>query len=195
MPNTAGCHCAQEAVTTAEMAREIFETNWIKLEVIGDDYTLQADVLESLKAATELIKRGFKVFPYCTDDLVMCQRLFDAGCEILMPWAAPIGSGKGIINAYALSTLRSRLPGATLIVDAGIGKPSDAAQAMELGYDAVLINSAIALAGSPVQMAQAFKSAIIAGRLGYEAICIPERNQASPSTALLDTPFWQQGSQ
>jgi thiazole synthase len=176
----------------AEMAREIFATNWIKLEVIGDDYNLQPDPVELIKAAKILNQRGFIVFPYCTDDLVICQRLRDCGCEILMPWAAPIGSGRGVLNPYALETLRSRLPDVTLIVDAGIGKPSQAAYVMEMGFDAVLLNSAVALAADPVKMAGAFHDAVKAGRSAFEAGMMPERNMAHPSTALLDTPFWLQ---
>ncbi len=194
LPNTAGCHRADEAVNLAEMARELFETNWIKLEVIGDDYNLQPDPFELVNAAKQLVARGFEVFPYCTDDLVLCQRLIEAGCKILMPWAAPIGSGKGLINPYALETLRVRLPHATLIVDAGIGKPSQAAAAMEMGYDAVLLNTAVAMASDPVQMAGAFSAAIKAGRTAYEAGLMPERNVAHPSTSLIDTPFWKQQS-
>lgn len=192
LPNTAGCRTASDAVTTAEMAREIFQTNWIKLEVIGDDYNLQPDPFELVTAANTLIQRGFEVFPYCTDDLVLCQRLADAGCRILMPWAAPIGSGQGIINPYALETLRARLPDITLIVDAGIGKPSHAAQAMEMGYDGVLLNTAVSLAQSPIAMADAFRQAISAGRTAFEAGIMPKRNLAHPSTSLLDTPFWHQ---
>ncbi len=194
LPNTAGCHQANEAVNLAEAAREIFQTNWIKLEVIGDDYNLQPDVFELVKAAELLVKSGFEVFPYCTDDLVVCQRLLDAGCQILMPWAAPIGSGKGIINPYALQTLRARLPDVTLIVDAGIGKPSQAASVMEMGYDGVLLNTAVALARHPQKMAAAFCKAVQAGRDAYDAGLMPERNMAHPSTALIDTPFWHQSS-
>jgi len=192
LPNTAGCHNASDAILTAEMAREIFQTHWIKLEVIGDDYNLQPDPFELVKAADGLVKKGFEVFPYCTDDLVLCQRLMDCGCRILMPWAAPIGSGKGLVNPYALETLRMRLPEATLIVDAGIGKPSHAVQAMELGFDAVLLNTAVSLAQHPVQMASAFRDAVIAGRAAFEAGMMLERNIAHPSTPLLDTPFWHQ---
>lgn len=192
LPNTAGCHNAKEAIMTAEMARELFQTNWVKLEVIGDDYNLQPDPFELLVATKELIKLGFEVFPYCTDDLVLCQRLVDCGCRILMPWAAPIGTGKGILNPYALETLRARLPEITLIVDAGIGKPSHATQALELGFDGVLLNTAVSLANNPVQMASAFRDAVTAGRAAYEAGLMPERNMAHPSTPLLDTPFWHQ---
>jgi thiazole synthase len=192
LPNTAGCRTTQEAITTAEMARELFHTHWIKLEVIGDDYNLQPDPLQLVEAASALIHRGFEVFPYCTDDLVICQRLVDVGCRILMPWAAPIGSGKGLLNPYALQVLRHRLPTITLIVDAGIGKPSHAAHAMEMGFDGVLLNTAVSLANDPVLMASAFSDAVRAGRSAYKAGVMPERNMAHPSTALVDTPFWLQ---
>jgi thiazole synthase len=192
LPNTAGCFTVNEAVMTAEMARELFQTNWIKLEVIGDEYNLQPDAFELVKAAKILIDEGFEVFPYCTDDLILCKRLLDCGCRILMPWASPIGSGKGLVNPYALETLRSRLPDATLIVDAGIGKPSHAVQAMELGFDGVLLNTAVSLAAHPVQMAHAFKDAVVAGRTAFSAGMMQERNIAHPSTSLIDTPFWHQ---
>jgi thiazole synthase len=190
LPNTAGCRSAKEAVTLAQMSREIFQTNWIKLEVIGDDYNLQPDPFATLDAATQLIKLGFAVFPYCTDDLVFCLRLRDAGCEVLMPWGAPIGTGRGLINPYALQTIRERLPAVPLIVDAGIGKPSHALQAMELGYDGVLLNTAVAQAADPVLMAQAFGEAMRAGRNGYRAGAMLERQTAQPSTPTLGTPFW-----
>lgn len=192
LPNTAGCRDAHSAVKSAEISRELFNTSWIKLEVIGDEYNLQADPIELIKAAKILVEQGFEVFPYCTDDLVICQRLVDVGCKILMPWAAPIGSGKGLLNPYALAILRKRLPDITLIVDAGIGKPSDAVQVMELGFDGVLLNTAVALAQQPVAMAQAFRHAIIAGHEANRAGIMPERNVAHPSTSLIDTPFWQQ---
>ncbi len=192
LPNTAGCYSVKEAVTTANMARELFNTSWIKLEVIGDDYNLQPDPFALLEATKELISQGFEVFPYCTDDLVVCEKLIDAGCKILMPWAAPIGTGKGLINPYALKTLRARLPDTTLIVDAGIGKPSHALAAMELGFDAVLLNTAVATASNPILMASAFKEAISAGRNAYLAGIMPERELASPSTPTIGTPFWHQ---
>ncbi len=192
LPNTAGCRTAKEAVTLAQMAREIFATDWIKLEVIGDDYNLQPDPFGTLEAAQQLIKLGFKVFPYCTDDLVLCQKLRDAGCEVLMPWGAPIGTGRGLMNPYALQTIRERIPEVPLIVDAGIGKPSHAAQALELGYDGVLLNTAVAQAADPVLMAQAFRGAIEAGRNSYLAGAMPERQTAQPSTPTLGTPFWHQ---
>lgn len=191
LPNTAGCRNVNMAIKTAEISRELFNTSWIKLEVIGDEYNLQADPIELIKAAKILVEQGFEVFPYCTDDLVICQKLVDVGCKILMPWAAPIGSGKGVLNPYALETLRCRLPNTTLIVDAGIGKPSDAVKVMELGFDGVLLNTAVAFAQQPIAMAQAFRHAIIAGHEAYRAGMMPERNVAHPSTSLIDTPFWQ----
>ena len=192
LPNTAGCHSAREAITTAQMARELFGTRWIKLEVIGDDYNLQPDPFGLVEAARELIAQGFEVFPYCTEDLVVCERLVAAGCRILMPWGAPIGTARGLLNPYGLRTLRERLPGITLIVDAGLGVPSHAAQALELGYDGVLLNTAIAQAADPVAMATAFRHAVQAGRLGFEAGRMPERDLAQPSTPVVGTPFWQQ---
>lgn len=192
LPNTAGCHDAKTAIYTAQLARELFDTSWIKLEVIGDDYNLQPDPIELIKAARILIQEGFEVFPYCTDDLVICQKLVDIGCSILMPWAAPIGSGKGLLNPYALETLRHRLPKTTLIIDAGIGKPSHATQVMEFGFDGVLINTAIASANAPIIMATAFHHAVIAGHNAFQAGIMPERNMAHPSTSLIDTPFWCQ---
>jgi thiazole synthase len=184
LPNTAGCHSVKEAVTTAQMAREVFGTDWIKLEVIGDDDTLQPDVFGLVEAARILAAEGFKVFPYTTDDLVVAGRLLDAGCEVLMPWGSPIGSGRGLNNPYALRSLRAHFPKVPLVVDAGIGLPSHAAQAMELGYDAVLINTAVAKAGDPVRMARAMAQAVEAGRLAHEADPIEARDMAAPSTPL-----------
>ena len=189
LPNTAGCRSAREAVTLAQMARELFGTNWIKLEVVGDEYTLQPDPFELVEAARTLAKEGFEVFPYCTDDLVTCQRLMDVGCRILMPWGAPIGSGQGLLNPTALRTLRARLPDVPLVVDAGIGSPRDAVQAMELGYDAVLLNSAVAQAHDPVTMARAFKLAIEAGRLAYESGVMAKQEMAVPTTPVTGRPF------
>ncbi len=192
LPNTAGCKTAKEAITLAHMSRELFQTDWLKLEVIGDDYNLQPDPVELLIATEHLLKEGFKILPYCTDDLVVCQRLYDLGCEVVMPWASPIGTGKGLMNPYNLETIRARLPDATLILDAGIGKPSDACLAMEMGYDGVLLNSAVALADNPVFMAKAFAQALQAGEQGYLAGVMQERQTAHPSTPTLDTPFWHQ---
>lgn len=189
LPNTAGCHTAAEAITLAQMAREIFDTHWIKLEVIGDTYTLQPDPFELVQAAAELVKLGFEVFPYCTDDLVTCYRLLDAGCRVLMPWGAPIGSGQGLVNPYALRTLRERITDVPLIVDAGIGSPMDAVQAMEMGFDAVLLNSAVSNAHDPVLMAEAFKLAIDAGRKAYQAGIMAEQDMAVATTPVTGRPF------
>lgn len=194
LPNTAGCNSAEEAITTSEMAREIFETNWIKLEVIGDDYTLQPDPYRLIDAAETLLKKGFEVFPYMTDDLILANRLSDLGCNILMPWGAPIGSGRGLNNPYALKLMRERFPNKTLVVDAGIGAPSHAAAAMEMGYDAVLLNTAVSKSGNPAQMAKAFANAITAGRDAYLAGIIAKQESATASTPLIDKPFWHQES-
>ncbi|WP_310620076.1 thiazole synthase [Flexibacterium corallicola] len=185
LPNTAGCHSAREAVTTAHMARELFGTNWIKLEVIGDTDTLQPDVFELVEAAKILCADGFKVFPYTTDDLVVGTKLLEAGCEVLMPWGAPIGSGQGLRAPDALRAMRAHFPDTPLIVDAGIGRPSDATRAMELGMDAVLLNTAVAKAGDPVLMALAMAQAIEAGRLGYSADPMEPRDMAEPSTPII----------
>ena len=155
LPNTAGCHTVKEAVATAQMAREVFGTSWIKLEVIGDHETLQPDVFGLVEAAGVLARDGFEVFPYTTDDLGVGERLLEVGCKVLMPWGAPIGSARGLANPYALRSYRARFKDTPLIVDAGMGLPSHAAQAMELGYDGVLLNTAVAKAGDPVNMARA----------------------------------------
>ena len=194
LPNTAGCHTAREAVTLARMSREIFGTSWIKLEVTGDDYNLQPDPYELIEATRELVKAEFKVFAYTTDDLVVCTRLRDLGCEAIMPWGAPIGTGKGITDPYALETLRARLPDAVLIVDAGLGLPSHAARVLEMGFDGVLLNTAVARADDPVRMAAAFGKAVAAGRLAFEAGAMAESETAQPSTPVVGTPFWQSES-
>ncbi|MDB5730802.1 MAG: thiazole synthase [Variovorax sp.] len=191
LPNTAGCHSVREAIATAQMAREVFETPWIKLELIGDDYTLQPDTLNLVEAASLLIRDGFKVLPYCTEDLVVCQRLVDAGCEAVMPWAAPIGTGRGPANPYAMRVLRERLA-VPMIVDAGLGLPSHACQVMEWGYDGVLLNTAVALAQDPVAMASAFADATAAGRAAWRAGTMAAQDAAQPSTPVLGTPFWHQ---
>ncbi|KAF7768919.1 thiazole synthase [Pseudoalteromonas citrea] len=192
LPNTAGCHSVKEVVTLAKMCREVFATDWIKLELIGDEYNLQPDPIALLEATDILLNDGFKVLPYCTDDLVLCQRLAALGCEVLMPWGAPIGTGKGLLNPYNLKTIRERLPDMTLIVDAGLGLPSHACQALEMGYDAVLLNSAIAGAGCPVLMAKAFSHAVSAGRSAFLAQAMPEKEVAAPSTPTMGMPFWHQ---
>ncbi|KAG0165550.1 hypothetical protein DFQ30_008327 [Apophysomyces sp. BC1015] len=168
LPNTAGCHAVREVVTTAQMAREVFETDWIKLELIGDDYTLQPDPVGLIEAADILVRDGFKVLPYCTEDLVVARRLLDVGCEALMPWGAPIGTGKGVVNPYGLQLLRERLPGVPLIIDAGLG------------------------AARPDAMAHAFANAVDAGREAYRAGPMPERDSAHASTPVMGMPFWHQ---
>lgn len=185
LPNTAGCHSAREAITTAHMARELFETDWIKLEVIGHTDTLQPDPFALVEATEALMAHGFKVFPYMTEDQVIAQRLVDAGCRVLMPWGAPIGSGLGLNNRYGLKVLRAAFPDVALVVDAGLGLPSHAAAAMELGYDAVLLNTAVAQAGDPVAMARAFALAAQAGALAAKADPMDPREMAAPSTPVI----------
>jgi thiazole synthase len=190
LPNTAGCRTPREAIATAQMARELFGTDWIKLEVIGNDDTLQPDLFGLVEAAGALTSDGFKVFPYTTEDLVAAERLLAAGCEVLMPWGAPIGTGRGLANRDALRSLRRYFPEVPLVIDAGIGAPSHAAEAMEMGYDAALLNTAVSTAADPVRMARAFAAAIEAGRLGYEAGLMPVRDMAVPSTPVVGTPFF-----
>ena len=190
LPNTAGCRTAKEAITTAQMARELFATDWIKLEVIANDDTLQPDLFGLVDAAQILNREGFKVFPYTTEDLGAAERLLSAGCQVLMPWGAPIGTGRGLANLYGLKSMRAYFPGVPLVIDAGIGAPSHAAHAMEIGYDACLLNTAVAKAGDPVAMARAFAQAIEAGRLAYEAGLMEMRDMAQPSTPVVGTPFF-----
>jgi thiazole synthase len=188
LPNTAGCHTARDAVLTAQLSREALETDWIKLEVIGDDRTLMPDVEHLLRAAGELVRDGFSVFAYTSDDPVTARKLADLGCAAVMPLAAPIGSGAGLRNPYNLRILRELLPHTPLIVDAGIGTASDAAQAMELGMDGVLLNTAVAEAHHPVRMARAMRLAVEAGRLAAGAGRIPQRLYAqasSPTTGMI----------
>ncbi|MBW7056071.1 thiazole synthase [Paracoccus bogoriensis] len=185
LPNTAGCHSAREAVTTARMAREVFETNWIKLEVIGHADTLQPDPFGLLDAAETLSAEGFEVFPYTTEDQVLAGRLLDAGCKVLMPWGAPIGSGLGLNNRYGLRMLRAAFPDVPMVIDAGIGLPSHAADALEMGFDAVLLNTAVAQAGDPEAMARAFGLAVQAGALARAADPMEPREMAAPSTPLI----------
>lgn len=185
LPNTAGCHSVKEAVTTAHMAREVFDTDWIKLEVIGDADTLCPDPFGLTEAARILSDDGFHVFPYMTEDLVTAGRLLDAGCRVLMPWGAPIGTGLGLNNPYGLRALRAHFPDVPMIVDAGIGLPSHAARAMELGFDAVLLNTAVARAGDPVAMAGAFADAVRCGLAAYRADPMEPRDMAVPSTPIL----------
>mgnify|MGYP001993415147 CR=1 FL=1 len=189
LPNTAGCHTVKEAVTTAHMAREIFQTPWIKLEVIGEEDTLQPNVYGLVEAAKILTDDGFQVFPYTTEDLVVAGRLLDAGCEVLMPWGAPIGSGLGLNNIWGLRAMRAHFPDIPLVVDAGIGLPSHAAAAMELGFDAVLLNTAVAKAGDPAVMAEAFAQAIRAGHAAAAADPMEPRDMAAPSTPVMGKAF------
>jgi thiazole synthase len=182
LPNTAGCHTVREAVTTAQMARELFGTSWIKLEVIGHADTLAPDPFALVEAARILCADGFDVFPYTTEDLVVGEKLVEAGCRVLMPWGAPIGSGQGLRHIDALRSMRAHFPDMPLVVDAGIGAPSEAALAMELGYDAVLLNTAVARAKDPVGMARAFGEAVAAGRRAHESGLMGRRDMAQAST-------------
>src|SRR5215216_3148331 len=184
LPNTAGCYDADHAIRTARLAREALETDWIKLEVIGDQTTLLPDNEQTLGAARVLAKEGFIVLPYFTDDLIMAKKLLDAGCPAVMPLAAPIGSGLGVQNPANLKIMREQLPDATIIVDAGVGVPSDAAFAMELGADAILMNTAIAEAQDAAQMATAMNLAVQAGRLAYLSGRMPKRLYASASSPI-----------
>ena len=189
LPNTAGCHSVREAVTTAHMARELFDTTWIKLEVIGHSDTLQPDPFGLVEAARILCDDGFEVFPYTTEDLVLADRLLEAGCQVLMPWGAPIGTGLGLNNIYGLRSLRAHFPDVAMVIDAGLGLPSHATMAMELGYDAVLLNTAVSKAGDPAQMAKAFACAVEAGFLAYQADPMPARDMAAPSTPVIGKAF------
>ncbi|WP_241569538.1 thiazole synthase [Rosenbergiella collisarenosi] len=184
LPNTAGCYTVKEAVTTAHMARELFDTPWIKLEVIGHAESLQPDPFALVEAAKILCAEGFQVFPYTTEDRIVGEKLLAAGCEVLMPWGAPIGSGQGLNNLKGLQALRSAFPEIPMIIDAGIGAPSHAAQAMEMGFDGILLNTAVAKARDPVAMALAFGQVISAGYLAHHAGLMEQRDMAVPSTPL-----------
>ncbi len=181
LPNTAGCFTARDAVLTAQLAREAFETDWIKLEVIGDERTLLPDAPELLLAAEQLVADGFTVLPYTTDDPVLSRRLEDVGCAAVMPLGSPIGSGQGILNPYNIALIVERA-GVPVVLDAGVGTASDAALAMELGCDAVLCASAISRAHDPVAMARAIRAGVEGGRLAHRAGRIPRRTYAQPST-------------
>jgi len=181
LPNTAGCYTARDAVLTARLAREAFETDWVKLEVVGDDRTLLPDAPALLEAAEELVDDGFVVLPYTNDDPILARRLEDVGCAAVMPLGSPIGSGMGLLNAYNLRLIRERAE-VPVILDAGIGTPSDAVLAMELGFDAVLCASAVSRAEDPIAMARAMRLAVEAGRLGHQAGRIPRRTHALAST-------------
>jgi len=181
LPNTAGCRTARDAVLTAKLAREAFATDWIKLEVIGDEDTLLPDAPELLRAAEELVDEGFVVLPYTTDDPVLARRLVDVGCPAVMPLGSPIGSGMGVRNSYNISLIREAVT-VPVVLDAGVGTASDAALAMELGCDAVMAASAISRAQDPVRMAHAMRHAVQAGRLARTAGRIPRRRYATAST-------------
>ncbi|MGA9946407.1 MAG: thiazole synthase [Candidatus Cybelea sp.] len=189
LPNTAGCYCAKEAVLTAQLARELLETDLIKLEVIGDAQTLHPDTRETLDAAEQLVNDGFTVLPYIGDDPIACRQLEEIGCAAVMPLAAPIGSGLGVCNPYSIRIIKERA-GVPVVVDAGVGTASDAAIAMELGVDALLMNTGIARARDPVLMAAAMKHAVIAGRAAYFAGRMEKRlyaNASSPTQDLIST--------
>jgi len=181
LPNTAGCYTAKEAILTAELAREALGTNWIKLEVLGDDETLFPDIPELLKAAETLLEKDFIVLPYTNDDPITCKKLSDMGCAAVMPLGAPIGSGMGIRNPYNLQIIREQID-IPLIVDAGVGTASDVAVALELGVDGILLNTAVAQAKHPVQMATAIKHAALAGRMAFGAGRIPKKLYATASS-------------
>lgn len=184
LPNTAGCYTADEAIRTARLGREVGLSDWVKLEVIGDQATLYPDVQATLDATRVLVKEGFTVLPYTSDDIVFAKRLIEAGAAAIMPLGAPIGSGLGIQNQSNIRILRELLPGISLIVDAGVGTASDAAIAMELGADAVLMNTAIANAQDPIVMAEAMKHAVLAGRRAYLAGRMPKKLYATASSPL-----------
>lgn len=184
LPNTAGCYTAKEAVLVAQLAREALDTDLIKLEVIGDDETLMPDVEQLLRAAKTLVDDGFTVMAYSNDDPITCQKLAELGCAAVMPLGSPIGSGMGIVNPYNLRMIREVIDNTPLIVDAGIGTASDATLAMELGYDGILLNTAVAQAKHPVQMAAAMRHAVHAGRLAYRAGRIPRRLYADASSPM-----------
>jgi thiazole synthase len=189
LPNTAGCFSVKEAVTTAQMAREFFHTDWIKLELIGHEVTLQPNPFLLVQAAEKLISLGFCVFPYMTEDLILAKELVNLGCKVLMPWASQIGSGQGVRNPEALRLMRQEFPNTKIIVDAGLGAPSHAAFAMELGMDAVMLNTAVATAHNPVSMAKAFSLAVEAGSAAYQSGLMPSYSFAQASTPTIGVPF------
>lgn len=190
LPNTASCRNVKEVVTIAQMSREIFKTNWIKVETIGNEYTLHPDVTLLLEATEILLREGFEVFPYTTDDPVIAEKLINYGCKIIMPLASPIGSGQGLLNKYNLRILREQFPETILIVDAGIGAPSQAMEAMELGFDAILLNTAVYASSNPPLMAQAFYKAINGGYMAHSAGLMKSRDFAVCSTPNIGVPFW-----
>lgn len=190
LPSTFGCRSMEEAIQTAKRAREILGTTWIKLEIIGDEYTLQPDPLAVVETTRILISEGFEVFPSITEDLTIADKLVTLGCKVLIPCGAPIGSRQGITSLSALKLLRLRLPITSLILGGGLGLPSHAVQAMEIGLDGVLLNTAISTATDPILMAEAFAAAVLAGRKGYEAGPMNPRDFCTSSHPGLGTPFW-----
>lgn len=189
LPNTAGCLSVEEAVVTAEMARELFETNLIKLEVIEDDLTLRPSIKNTIKATELLIKKGFKVLPYATDDFKFAKTLHSLGCKVIMPWGSQIGSGRGLENPEKLLKIRENFPDVTLIIDAGIGRISHVCQAFEIGYDGILLNTAISKASYPEEFARALALSLKAVKKSIDSGLIPKRSFASPSTTTIGIPF------
>ncbi len=181
LPNTAGCYTKKEAILTAELARETLKTNWIKLELISDKEYLLPDPLELYDTCKVLLKKKFKIFAYCSDDPILCKRLEDLGCEVVMPLISPIGSGLGVRNKHNLEIIRKMCSG-KIFVDAGIGKPSDASKVMEMGFDGVLLNSSVARSFDPIKMSEAMKLAVISGRIGFNSGFIERSKLASNST-------------
>jgi thiazole synthase len=189
LPNTSGCYNAKDAVTVAKMARDVFETNFIKLEVVTDESSQAPNPLELVKAAEELNRIGFTVFPYTSDDLGLAYNLVDSGCDILMPGGSPIGSANGILNPFAIRKMVEHFPDKIIVLDAGVGLPSHASQAMELGCDAVLVNSAISKSIDPVKMSAAFYHAVEAGRLAYTSGPIKSSRNTVFSSPITGLPF------
>ncbi|MBT6795856.1 thiazole synthase [bacterium] len=189
LPNTAGCLSAKEAIVTAQMAREIFETDLIKLEVIEDDLTLRPSKKDTIKAAEALIKKGFKVLPYTTDNINFAKSLKSLGCKVIMPWGSQIGSGRGLENPEKLLRIREEMPDLTLIIDAGIGRISHVCEAFEIGYDGILLNTAISKAEYPEEFAKALSLSMEAVKRSIKSGLIPRRNFATPSTTTIGIPF------
>ncbi len=189
LPNTAGCLSVEEAIVTAEMAREIFQTNLIKLEVIEDDLTLKPSKKNTIKAAEKLLNKGFKVLPYTTDDIKFVKAMKSVGCKVIMPWGSQIGSGRGLENPEKLIKIRAEIKDLTLIIDAGIGRISHVCEALEMGYDGVLLNTAISKANYPKKFAKALKLSVDAVETSIESGLIPQRDFATPSTTNIGIPF------
>ena len=189
LPNTAGCLSSREAIATAQMSREIFETNLIKLEVIEDDITLKPSMKNTIKAAETLIKKGFQVLPYTTDDFKFAKAMESIGCKVIMPWGSQIGSGRGLENPEKLIKIRQEFPHLTLIVDAGIGRISHVCEAFEIGYDGILLNSAVSKSDYPEEFSRALGLSVEAVERSMRSGLIPKRSYASPSTSSIGIPF------